>query len=133
MRFGSNSGFSLIEIGIALVIVGIFMTASITLLSASNENYRRTEQLNIAKSYAIKTIEAILLSDEEISIAEIQNNAKIENNMDIEYEIENLPPKNGNNYGDKIQLVSVNVSYHIKSEDAGSIATFPLKTIKIND
>ena len=39
MNLKSNSGYSLIEIGIALIIVAIFMTASITLLSASNENY----------------------------------------------------------------------------------------------
>ena len=68
MKFKSNAGYSLIEIGIALVIVGIFMTSSITLLSASNENYRMIEQRNIALSYAIKVIEAAQLSNSEINI-----------------------------------------------------------------
>lgn len=132
MKFKSNAGYSLIEIGIALVIVGIFMTSSITLLSASNENYRMIEQRNIALSYAIKAIEAAQLSNSEINIDEIKNNAKIENNMEVSIDIQKLPPKNGKDYGDKIQIITANVTYHTKSNEAGSIKDLTLKTLKVN-
>lgn len=133
MKLNSKSGYSLIEIAIALVIVAIFMTSSITLLSASNENYRMIEQRNIALSYAIKTIEAMQLSSAAISIDEIKNNALIENNMEIVTEIENIPPKNGKDYGDKIQIITANVLYHTKSNDAGSLKTLTLKTLRVNN
>lgn len=132
MKLKSNSGYSLIEIGIALVIVAIFMTASITLLAGSNENYRMIEQRSIALSYAMQAIEALQLSDLEINIDEIQNTAKIQNNMDLTVSTENLPPKDGIDYGDKVQIITANVSYHIKSTDAGSLKTLTLKTLKIN-
>ena len=109
------------------------MVSSITLLSASNENYRIIEQRNIALSYAMQTIEALQLEESSISIDEIKNKAKIENNMDITIDIENLPPKNGKDYGDKIQIITANVSYHIKSSDAGSLKNLTLQTLKIND
>lgn len=109
------------------------MASSITLLSASNENYRIMEQRNIALSYAIQTIEAIELTETYISVDEIVNKAKTQNNMDIAVNIENLPPRNGKDYGDKIQIVTANVSYHTKSDVAGSVSTLTLKTLKIND
>ena len=109
------------------------MASSITLLSASNENYRIMEQRNIALSYAIQTIEAIELTETYLSVDEIINKAKTQNNMDIVIDIENLPPKNGKDYGDKIQIVTTNVSYHTKSDVAGSVNTLTLKTLKINE
>lgn len=133
MKIKSESGYSLIEIGIALVVVGIFMVSSITLLSASNENYRRIEQRNIAMSYAMKTIEAMQLNDVGISIDEIANKASVENNMVITTDIENLPPKDGISYGSKVQIITANVKYHIKSNDAGSEKTLTLKTLRVNE
>lgn len=133
MKIKSESGYSLIEIGIALVVVGIFMVSSITLLSASNENYRRIEQRNIAMSYAMKTIEAMQLNDVGISIDEIANKAAVENNMVITTDIENLPPKDGISYGSKVQIITANVKYHIKSNDAGSEKTLTLKTLRVNE
>lgn len=109
------------------------MISSITLLSASNENYRIIEQRNIALSYAMQTIEALQLTDSGISIEEIVNKSKIENNMIVSYSEENLPPKDGIDYGDKVQVITVDVEYHIKSNDAGSLKTLTLKTLRIND
>lgn len=134
MNIKSKSGYSLIEIGIALIIVSIFMISSITLLAASNDNYRRIEQKNIAMSYAIKSIEAIQINDKSIiDLNEIKNKAKVENNMEIRTIVENLPPKDGKDYSDKLQIVTVNVDYKLKSNDAGSVATMTLKTLKINN
>lgn len=109
------------------------MVSSITLLSASNENYRIIEQRNIALSYAMQTIEALQLADGEVSVDEIKNRAKENNNMDITTDAINLPPKDGKNYGDEIQIITANVSYHIKSNNAGSIKTLTLQTLKINN
>lgn len=133
MKFKSDKGYSLIEIGIALVVVGIFMVSSLTLLAGSNENYRMIEQRNVALSYAMKTIEAMQLADAGLSVEEIKNNAMTENNMEITIDIENLPPKDGVDYRNKVQIITANVSYHIKSNDAGSVKTLTLKTLKVNE
>ena len=133
MKFKSNSGYSLIEIGIALVVVGIFMVSSLTLLAGSNENYRMIEQRNIALSYAIKTIESMQLAETGVSIEEIRNKAMTENNMDISVAIENLPPKDGKNYGSKVQIITTNVSYHIKSNETGSLKILTLRTLRVNE
>ena len=94
MKFKSEKGYSLLEIGIALIIVGIFFVSSMTLLNASNENYRRIEQRNIALSFAMRNIEAMQLEEVGISLEELVEQAKEENNMEIFVDIENLPPKN---------------------------------------
>ena len=133
MNIRSKSGYSLIEIGIALIIVAIFMVSSLTLLAASNDNYRRIEQKNIAMSYAIKAIEALQIEDNSIiNLDEIKNKAKVENNMEVKTSIESLPPKDGKDYGNKVQIITVTVDYKIKSKDAGSVATMTLKTLKVN-
>lgn len=132
MKLKSNSGYSLMEIGIALIIVGIFMTISVSLLSGSNENYRIIEQRNTALSYAIKVIESIQLNKNNDVISEIITEAKIKNNMDIQQPIiEKLPPKDGIDYDDKVQIVTVNVNYRIKNNDEEK--TLTLKTLKINN
>ena len=89
MLFKSNKGYSLIEIGIAIIIVGIFMVASVSLLAASNDNYRRIEQRNIALSYAMQAMETIQIQNKEISLDELKNRALVKNNMEIETNIEN--------------------------------------------
>ena len=133
MRMKSESGYSLVEIGISLVVVAIFMISSITLISASNENYRRIEQRSIAMSYAIKTIEAMQLSDVGISIDEIKNKASVENNMLITTDIEKLPPKDGIDYGNRLQIITVNVNYYLKNYDKENGKTLTLKTLKVNE
>ena len=133
MKLKSQSGYSLIEIGIALIVVAIFMVSSLTLLAGSNENYRRIEQRNIAMSYAMKTIEAMQLNDLGISVEEIKNKASVENNMTITTNIENLPIKDGIDYGNKVQIITANVEYNIKSNDAGSKKILTLKTLKVNE
>ena len=133
MKFKSNAGYSLVEIGVALIIIVIFMVCSVTLLSASNENYRRIEQRNIALSYAMQAIEAITLENQGLSLAEIKNKALVENNMKVETTIETLPPKDGVNYGNKVLKVTANVKYKTMSSSAGSEATMTLQTLMINE
>ena len=133
MNLKSNKGYSLIEIGVALIIVSIFMVISISLLSASNENYRRIEQKNIALSYAMQAIETIQLENKEISLEEIKNRALVQNNMQINTNIETLPPKDGINVGGKVFIITVDVIYKTQSSQAGVPATLTLKTLMVNE
>lgn len=126
MKVNSQSGFSLIEIGIALVMAGIFMVCSLTLLAGSNENYRMIEQRSIALSYAMKAIEATILTDVGIDLEDIKKKASVENNMDVDVNIEDVISKDGNK---KVQIVTANVTYHIKSNVAGSTKTLTLQTL----
>ena len=130
MKKNSQKGFSLIEIGIALVMTGIFMTCSITLLSASNENYRMIEQRSIALSYAMKAIEAVTLNNVGINIDDIARKALVENNMKISVDIEDIVSKDGNK---KLKIITSNVTYHIKSNVAGGEKTLTLQTLTAND
>lgn len=130
LKKNSQKGFSLIEIGIALVMTGIFMTCSITLLSASNENYRMIEQRSIALSYAMKAIEAATLNNVGINIDDIARKALIENNMKISVDIEDIVSKDGNK---KLKIITSNVTYHIKSNVAGGEKTLTLQTLTAND
>lgn len=125
----SQKGFSLIEIGIALVLSGIFTVSCITLLSASNENYRMIEQRSIALSYAMKAIEASLLSDVGINMDDIQKKALVENNMQVTVDLEDVLSQDGNK---KLQIVTANVTYHIKSNVAGGEKTLTLKTLNVD-
>ena len=133
MNYKSKSGYSLIEIGVALIISGIFMVCSVTLLSASSENYRRIEQRSIALMYAMQAIEAIQLDNNGITLEEVKNRAKYQNNMEIETDISTLPPKDGKSYGSKVVVVTANVNYKTKSSEAGSLTTLTLQTLMIND
>ena len=130
LKKNSQKGFSLIEIGIALVMTGIFMTCSITLLSASNENYRMIEQRSIALSYAMKAIEAATLNNVGINIDDIARKALVENNMKISVDIEDIVSKDGNK---KLKIITSNVTYHIKSNVAGGEKTLTLQTLTAND
>ena len=132
MRVKSNKGYSLVEIGIAIVIVGIFMVCSVSLLAASNDNYRRIEQRNIALSYAMQAIEAIQMDNQEISLDEIKNRAR-HNNMEIITNIETLPPKDGMSVVGKVLVVTVDVRYKTQSSDAGTPVTLSLETLKISE
>ena len=129
LKVKSQKGFSLIEIGIALVLSGIFTVSCITLLSASNENYRMIEQRSIALSYAMKAIEASLLSDVGINIDDIQKKALVENNMQVTVDLEDVLSEDGNK---KLQIVTANVTYHIKSNVAGGEKTLTLKTLNVD-
>lgn len=129
LKLKSENGFSLIEIGVALVLSGIFTVACITLLSASNENYRRIEQRSIALSYAMKAVEAAMLTDVGINIDDIAKKALVENNMNVTVDFDDVVSKDGNK---KLQIITANVTYHIKSSSTGSEKTITLKTLNVD-
>lgn len=59
----SQNGYSLIEIGIGLLIIAVFSFFSIALFNGCYNNYRVIQQRNIAMSHAVSTIEEVLQSD----------------------------------------------------------------------
>ena len=109
------------------------MVASVSLLAASNDNYRRIEQRNIALSYAMQAMETIQIQNKEISLDELKNRALVKNNMEIETNIETLPPKEGISVGGRLLLVTVNVNYKTQSSEAGVPTTLSLKTLMVYD
>ena len=130
MKLNSQKGFSLVEIGIALLISGIFMVCCIVLLSASNENYRRIEQRSLALSYAIKAIEAVNLNAVGIDLDDIKKQASVQNNMEVIVEIEDVVSKDGNK---KLQIITANVLYPVKSNlPDDERATLTLQTLSSN-
>ena len=130
MKLNSQKGFSLVEIGIALLISGIFMVCCIVLLSASNENYRRIEQRSLALSYAIKPIEAVNLNAVGIDLDDIKKQASVQNNMEVIVEIEDVVSKDGNK---KLQIITANVLYPVKSNlPDDERATLTLQTLSSN-
>lgn len=130
MKINSQKGFSLIEIGIALVMAGIFLVCSITLLAASNDNYRMIEQRSIALSYAMKAIEATTLSDVGINLDDIKKKASVENNMEVTVDTEDVLSSDGNK---RLQIITASVTYRIKSNVAGDEKTLTLQTLSVNN
>lgn len=59
----SENGYSLIEIGVGLIIISIFLVCSVSLLNGTFNNYRIIEQRNVAMSYAINRMERALNMD----------------------------------------------------------------------
>ncbi len=109
------------------------MVCSVTLLSASSENYRRIEQRSIALMYAMQAIEAIQLENNGITLEEVKNRARYQNNMEVETNIATLPPKDGKSYSSKVVIVTADVHYKTKSSEAGSLTKLTLQTLMIHE
>ena len=59
-----NKGYSLLEIGIGLLIITVFTTFSLGLFNGCHNNYRVIQQRNIALSHAISKMEYILQTND---------------------------------------------------------------------
>ncbi len=80
----SNKGYSLIEIGVGILILAVFMLVSIGLFNGCYTNYRRIKQRNIAIDSAVKYMEDMIQTDSNILTGFMKN----EYNEDIEaYEL----------------------------------------------
>lgn len=147
MNIKSQKGYSVLEIGVGLIIISIFMVCSVTMLKGTYENYRLVEQNNLAISYAIKGVERELLKgsrvieitedpldtvetregNKEISVTKIDAN-----NMTLTTIVEPLPEKNGKSYEtSKVKLVTSSVEYYLKKNDESTKKILELQTLKI--
>lgn len=62
----SNKGYSLIEIGVGILILTVFLLISIGLFNGCYNNYRRIKQRNIATDRAIYYMENMLQTDKDV-------------------------------------------------------------------
>lgn len=66
MSFKSNKGYSLIEIGVGLLILTVFLVCSVALFNGSYSTYRMIQQRNIATDLAVTTMETMLQTDADV-------------------------------------------------------------------
>ena len=153
MNLKSQKGYSLLEIGVGLVIIVVFMYYSVTMLKATYNTYRYVEQRNIVMAYLIKSIENALLDDVEMPVTDnpantqIQEDTKLKKvvvttipsvsdlittNTVITTTIEVLPSKNGKSYENSpVKLVTAEAEYYTRTSDPTSKRTMTLQTLKI--
>ena len=143
----SQKGYSLLEIGVGLVLITIFMICGITMLRGTYNTYRYIEQQNIVMNYLIRSVEKELLESANFEIAatpatsvvkENTNTRKVtvteipQHNLVITTTLEVLPSKNGKNYnGSKVKLLTSDAEFFLKKGVQSSKRTLTLKTLKI--
>lgn len=66
MNLNSNKGYSLIEIGIGILILTAFLICSMALFNGCYNTYRMIQQRNIAINQAVTSMEALLQKDADI-------------------------------------------------------------------
>ena len=153
MNLRSQKGYSLLEIGVGLIIIVVFMYYSVTMLKATYNTYRLVEQKNVIMTYLIKSVENELLDEIEMPITSDPNNTRIfENtpqkkifetivpagsdlittNTVITTTVEILPTRGGKTYNDsKVKLVTSTAEFYIRNSDPTSKRTMTLQTLKI--
>ena len=148
MNFKSQKGYSLLEVGVGLVIITIFMVCGVTMLKGTYNTYRVVEQKNIALSYLLRGTEKELLDSDAINVTDDPNNTIVTedtpsrkvivteikaNNMKLTTVVEPLPPKNGINYSDsEVKLLTSTIEFYIRNNsDESSKRELKLQTLKI--
>ena len=147
MRLKSQKGYSLIEVGVGLILITIFMICGVTMLKGTYNTYRLVEQKNIAMSYLLKAVEIELLDDVTISVTDDPNDTVIResndlrkitvtkipaNDITITTTVEALPTKDGVSYiKSRVKLLTSNAEYYIRKNDPSSRRVLTITTLKI--
>ena len=150
MNKKSQKGYSLVEIGVGLLLIAIFMVFSFTMIRGTHNTYRLVEQRNIALSYLIKGTERELLSEVEsvnFSITDNPSDTVVTENsanrkvtvtnipashMTLTTVVEPLPEQDGYSYEDtSVRLVTSTIEYYTKQNDASSKKEMVLQTLKV--
>lgn len=147
MNLKSQKGYSLLEAGVGLVIIAIFMVCGVTMLKGTYNTYRLVEQKNIALSYLLKGTEKELLDDAVINITDNPANTTVTentshrkvtvtniptNNMVLTTVLEVLPSQNGISYEDsEVKLLTSTIEFYIRNDDESSKRELKLQTLKI--
>ncbi|MBO5142598.1 MAG: hypothetical protein J6C46_06315 [Clostridia bacterium] len=66
MNLKSNKGYSLVEIGVGLLILTVFLICSVALFNGCYNTYRMIQQRNLALNTAISNMEEMLQTDSDI-------------------------------------------------------------------
>ncbi len=147
MKLKSQRGYSLLEIGVGLILITIFMVCGVTMLKGTYNTYRYVEQRDLAMNYLIQSVEHELLPSANFDITGnaadtvIQENTPARkvtvtevkgHNFIITTTVENLPPKNGVSYADsRVKLLTSDIEFFIRKGDESSRRILTLKTLKI--
>lgn len=108
----SQKGFSLIEIGVAIIVVTLFMGLNISLYNGAYNNYRIVLQRNRALAYAIEEIELNLNSQYVDVVAKVEPATKDNGNLSKNVTINEVVGANR-----KVKTITVTVGYKIKPKD----------------
>ena len=147
MNLKSQKGYSLLEIGVGLILITIFMICGVTMLRGTYNTYRFIDQQNIVMNYLIRAVEKELLesanfeitdSPADTAIQENTNARKVvvtrvdEHNLVITTTVEILPARNGKTYANsQVKLLTSNAEFYTKKDDPSSKRILTLKTLKI--
>ena len=66
MLFKSKRGYSLIEIGVGVLILTVFLICSIALFNGCYNTYRMVQQRNLATNLAVSNMESLLQTNSDI-------------------------------------------------------------------
>lgn len=147
MNLKSQKGYSLLEIGVGLILITIFMICGVTMLRGTYNTYRFIDQQNIVMNYLIRAVEKELLESANFEITDspadtvIQENTNArkvvvtrvdEHNLVITTTVEILPARNGKTYANsQVKLLTSNAEFYTKKDDPSSKRILTLKTLKI--
>ena len=147
MNFKSQRGYSLLEIGVGLILITIFMISGVTMLKGTYNTYRYIEQRDLAMHYLVQSVERELLDNANFILTHDPANTTIEENTPgrkvtvtkvpghnflITTTLENLPPKNGVSYANsRVKLLTSDIEFFIRNQDESSRRILTLKTLKI--
>ncbi len=147
MNFKSQKGYSLLEIGVGLILITIFMISGVTMLKGTYNTYRYIEQRDLAMYYLVQSVERELIDNANFILTDDPANTVIEENTNsrkvtvtnvpghnfkITTTLENLPPKNGVSYADsRVKLLTSDIEFFIRKDDESSRRILTLKTLKI--
>lgn len=147
MNLKSNKGYSLLEIGVGLILITIFMISGVTMLKGTYNTYRYIEQQNIVMNYLIRATEKELLENANFTVTDNPSETVVKentsgrrvtvttinkHNLVITTTEEILPPKNGKSYANSgVKLLTSNAEFYMKKGDPSSRRTLVLKTLKI--
>ena len=147
MNLKSQKGYSLLEIGVGLILITIFMISGVTMLKGTYNTYRYIEQRDLAMYYLVQSVEKELIDNANFILTDDPANTKIEentpsrkvtvtevpgHNFKITTTLENLPPKNGVSYANsRVKLLTSDIEFFIRKNDESSRRILTLKTLKI--
>lgn len=84
MNLKSKKGYSLIEIGIGILILTVFLICSMALFNGCYNTYRMIQQRNLAINQAVTSMEALLQKDADILTGFFE---EVYNDIDEKYEL----------------------------------------------
>ena len=147
MKLKSQKGYSLLEIGVGLILITIFMICGVTMLKGTYNTYRFIEQQNTAMNYLIRAVERELLDNANFTITDnasdtvVQENTNTrkvtvtdikKHNLIITTTVEILPAKNGKSYVDSnVKTLTANAEFFTRKNDQSSRRVLTIKTLKI--